>query len=399
MNDHHRQGADARHPGDARYQDARRVTVVGAVVNIILSIFKVLAGWLGSSHALIADGIHSLSDLATDVVVLIAAKHGSQDADAEHPYGHARIETLATALLGVVLILVALGIGYDATRRLFAPANLLLPGMLALTAAIVSVLSKEALYQYTVLVAKRLRSNLLRANAWHHRSDAVSSVVVVVGVLGSMAGLAYLDAVASVLVAAMVAKIGWDLGWQSIHELIDRGLEQEDVAAIRDTIMAVDGVRAMHDLRTRRMGGNAYVDVDVLVDPTLTVSEGHRIGQEVWKRLVDEMDEVTDVTIHIDPEDDETEMPNDRTPLRPVLLERLQASWRLIQGAESVEAVALHYLGGKIRAEVRVSLDAMADLAAARGFARAMAETAEADPDLSEVRVLFSLTPSPEDAS
>ncbi len=271
INSHHHEPAFVQ--GEARYREARKVTVVGAVVNIVLSVIKILAGWLGSSHALIADGIHSLSDLATDAVVLLAAKYGARDADEEHPYGHGRIETLATVVLGVVLILVALGIGYDAVRRLFEPERLLLPGMLALWAAIISVLAKEALYHYTIAVARKLRSNLLRANAWHHRSDAVSSIVVVVGVIGSMAGLTYLDAVASVAVAVMVAKIGWELGWHSVHELIDRGLEQEDIETIRDKIMEVGGVRAMHDLRTRLMGGNAFVDVDVLVDPSLTVSE------------------------------------------------------------------------------------------------------------------------------
>ena len=375
--------------GEARYQDARRVTLVGAVVNIVLSVLKVLAGWLGSSHALIADGIHSLSDLATDVVVLVAAKHGAKDADDEHPYGHGRIETLATVALGSVLILVAFGIGYDAIRRLFAPEQLLLPGMLALSAAVISVLVKEGLYHYTVIVARKLRSNLLRANAWHHRSDAVSSVVVVVGVIGSMAGLAYLDAVASVVVAVMVAKIGWDLGWHSVHELIDRGLEQADVENIRERIMAVDGVRAMHDLRTRRMGGNAFVDVDVLVDPAITVSEGHRIGEEVLKRLNQDIDEVTDVTVHIDPEDDETDTPSGDAPMRAVILERLRSHWQGIAGADDIESVSLHYFGGKIRVEARIPLDTMSDLGQAQRFALEMAQTAQKDEHVAEVKVLF----------
>ena len=375
--------------GEARYQDARRVTLVGAVVNIVLSVLKILAGWLGSSHALIADGIHSMSDLATDVVVLVAAKHGAKDADDEHPYGHGRIETLATVALGSVLILVAFGIGYDAIRRLFAPEQLLLPGVLALSAAVISVLVKEGLYHYTVIVARKLRSNLLRANAWHHRSDAVSSVVVVVGVIGSMAGLAYLDAVASVVVAVMVAKIGWDLGWHSVHELIDRGLEQADVENIRERIMAVDGVRAMHDLRTRRMGGNAFVDVDVLVDPAITVSEGHRIGEEVLKRLNQDIDEVTDVTVHIDPEDDETDTPSGDAPMRAVILERLRSHWQGIAGADDIESVSLHYFGGKIRVEARIPLDTMSDLGQAQRFALEMAQTAQKDEHVAEVKVLF----------
>ncbi len=376
--------------GETRYRDARKVTIVGAVVNIVLSMIKIMAGWLGSSHALIADGIHSISDLVTDAVVLLAAKHGARDADKEHPYGHGRIETLATAVLGVVLILTALGISYDAVRRLFEPESLLLPGMLALWAAIISVLAKEALYHYTIAVAKKLRSNLLRANAWHHRSDAVSSIVVVAGVIGSMAGLTYLDAVASVVVAVMVAKIGWELGWQSVHELIDHGLEQEDIETIREKIMKVDGVRAMHNLRTRRMGGNAFVDVDVLVDPTLTVSEGHRISAEVLKRLNSEIDDVIDVTVHIDPEDDESGTPCGNLPMRGAMLELLRSHWRDIPGTEKINDVALHYLGGKIRVEVRIPLYMMADLDEARRFAKDMAETAYQDEYVTEIKVVYS---------
>lgn len=377
--------------GEARYQDARKVTIVGAVVNVVLSVVKILAGWLGSSHALIADGIHSLSDLATDAVVLLAAKHGAQDADEEHPYGHGRIETLATVVLGVVLILVAIGIGYDAIRRLFDPESLPQPGMLALWAAIISVLAKEVLYHYTVAVARKLRSNLLRANAWHHRSDAVSSIVVVAGVLGSMAGLTYLDGVASVAVAVMVAKIGWELGWHSVHELVDRGLEQEDIAAIREKIMAVDGVRAMHDLRTRRMGGNAFVDVDVLVDPSLTVSEGHRISEEVLKRLHSEIDGVIDVTVHVDPEDDESDAPCGDLPMRNLVLERLKSHWRSIPGTEHINDIALHYLGGKIRVEARIPLDTVTNLDEAQRFAQNVADTACKDEYVTEIKVLYTV--------
>ncbi len=384
---HHHEPAFVQ--GEARYEESRKVTVVGAVVNVLLSVIKILAGWLGSSHALIADGIHSLSDLATDVVVLLAAKHGAKEADEEHPYGHGRIETLATVALGVVLILVALGIGFDALSRMFEPERLLVPGMLALWAAVVSVLAKEALYHYTVRVAKKLRSNLLRANAWHHRSDAVSSIVVVAGVIGSMSGLTYLDAVASVAVAVMVAKIGWELGWQSVHELIDKGLDQEDVENIRSKIMAVDGVLAMHKLRTRRMGGNAFVDVNVLVSPSISVSEGHRIGQEVLSRLHNEVEEVVDVTVHIDPEDDETHAPCGHLPMRGAILERLRAHWRDMPGTEHVQDLTLHYLNGQVRVEVRVPLEAMEDMAAANHFSRAMAEMAYTDEFVTEVKVVY----------
>lgn len=386
----------AQHPepvttaNKARYKDTQKVTIVGALVNVFLAVLKILAGWFGSSHALVADGIHSLSDLATDAVVLFAAKHGAEDADEEHPYGHARFETLATMVLAAVLIMVAMGIGYDAIRRLFDPVSLPTPGMLALVAAIISVLVKELLYHYTVAVAKKHRSNLLRANAWHHRSDAISSIVVVIGVVGSMAGLVYLDGIASVAVAFMVAKVGWDLGWNSVHELVDRGLEPEDVAAIRTKIMEVDGVKAMHDLRTRLMGGNAFVDVDVLVDSTLTVSEGHRISAEVLKRLNNEIDEVVDVTVHIDPEDDESGPASSDVPMRGEILKRMHPHWENITGAEKINGVSLHYFAGKVRIEVHVSLDHITGLDEARRFAQNMSETADGIEYVSEVQVLYN---------
>lgn len=374
---------------ESRYKDVQRVTIVGALTNVFLAVLKILGGWFGSSHALVADGIHSLSDLATDGLVLLAAKHGAEDADEEHPYGHARFETLATVVLAAVLILVAFGIAYDAIWRLFDPESLSKPELVALIAAMISVVAKELLYHYTVAVAKKHRSNLLRANAWHHRSDAISSIIVVVGVIGSMAGLVYLDGIASVLVAFMVAKIGWDLGWSSVRELVDRGLDAEDVAAIRAKIMEVDGVKAMHDLRTRLMGGNAFVDVDILVESTLTVSEGHRISAEVLKHLYEEIDEVVDVTVHVDPEDDRSGAASSAVPMRGAMLERLYSYWNKVPGSENIHDVALHYSAGKVRVEAHVTLSALTDLDQARQFAQEISKMGSKDEYVSEVQVLF----------
>lgn len=241
--------AAAEQPSDnPRYREIRTVTLVGSVVDLSLGIAKILVGWLAHSQALIADGVHSLSDLATDLLVLYAAKHSHREADDDHPYGHGRIETLATVGLGVALIIVAIGIGYDAVRRMNAPELLLDPGLLALGVAVVSVISKEAIYHYTRVAAKRLRSNLLMANAWHSRSDAISSIVVVIGVAGAMMGHAYLDSVAAIAVAVMIAKIGFDLVRDSSRELIDTALEPEVTEAIRREVLKVSrrGARAAH---------------------------------------------------------------------------------------------------------------------------------------------------------
>ncbi len=202
---------------ELRYRETRKVTVVGGVLDFLLGVAKIFVGSINHSQALVVDGVHSLSDLATDFMVLFAAKHASAKADDDHPYGHGRFETVATVALGVALVGVGAGLGYDAGNRLFHPERLLVPGWLSLLVATISIVSKEAVYHYTMRAAKRLRSNLLRANAWHSRSDAISSIIVVIGIAGAMAGLNYLDAIAAVGVAFMIAKIGWDLAWHAVR--------------------------------------------------------------------------------------------------------------------------------------------------------------------------------------
>jgi len=204
-------------------------------------------------------------------------------------------------------------------------------------------------------VARRLRSNMLMANAWHSRSDAISSIVVFIGVAGAMMGYHYLDAVAAVAVAVMIAKIGLDLVLSSTRELIDTALEPELVEAIREAITNVHGVRALHMLRTRRSGGQALVDLHLQVDPRISVSEGHQIGDTVRRHLLEHFDEVTDVTVHIDPEDDEQESPCNQLPLRDELMARLREQWGKLFDIDSGD-ITLHYLRGKLQVDVTLPL-------------------------------------------
>lgn len=342
----------ARNAAQLRTDAVSKTAIVGAVINLLLSALKIFAGMLGHSQALIADGIHSLSDLLSDVLVLFAGKHAAQEPDGDHPYGHARYETVATLVLGFLLFAVALGIGWDAAHRLFEPDALLRPDALALGATILSILVKEWLYWWTLGYAKRVKSDLLRANAWHHRSDAVSSVVVLVGIAGTMAGLPYLDAIAAFLVALMIAQIAWELGWGAVNELVDTGLESHRLDAVRQTIRSVGGVRSIHMLRTRRHGAQASADVHVLVDPGLSVSEGHMISLLVEQRLKREIDEITDVTVHIDPEDDESGGSCGALPLRAEVLARIASKWSELPAATERTRVVLHYLGGGIDIDV-----------------------------------------------
>jgi len=374
---------------DNRYKETFKVTVIGSVLDLALGVAKIFIGLIGNSQALLADGVHSLSDLVTDIMVLFAAKHGSREADEDHPYGHARIETMMTVALGLALITVALGLGYDAISRLFHPDKLLQPEPMTLIVAAISIVSKEAIYQYTMRVAVRLRSNLLKANAWHSRSDAISSVIVLIGVAGSMAGLTYLDAIAAVGVVYMIAKIGWDLAWNSMRELVDTALDTERVNKIRQSIIDMDGVEDLHLLRTRRMGQDALVDVHIQVGDRLSVSEGHHISEVVRKRLIGEFDEVSDVMVHIDPENDETASPGEYLPLRAEIEKSLREAWIDIPIASKIEYITLHYLGGKIHVDLQLPIEVCTDQASGKALTQELIRASQAVDVIGTVRVCF----------
>ncbi len=346
---------------EQRKRETNRITLWGVAVNLVLSVIKIVGGVIGQSQALLADGIHSLSDLASDAMVLFAAQHAGEDADEDHPYGHARYETLATVALGFLLMAVAVGIAYDAIVRLNLWSDLqaddfVLPALFTLVIAAVSIFSKEILYHATKAVAQKIRSPLLEANAWHHRSDAVSSIVVLVGIAGTYLGFPLLDAIAAIIVAFMIARIGLSLSRQSVQELVDTALEPEMVQNIKQTILSIEDVRELHMLRSRRMGQNALVDVHILVAPKLSVSEGHHISEMVEKTLTSKFEEVNDVTVHIDPEDDETAASCAHLPLRSELLLTLKESWSQHDALKNIDDVTLHYLDGSIDVEARLAL-------------------------------------------
>lgn len=338
-----------------RGRETRRVALVSGIVNLLLSIAQVFVGLIANSAALVADGVHSASDLLSDVLVWFASRHASQAPDKDHPYGHGRFETAATLGLGILLALVALGIVWNGFERLLDPQRPI-PGQLALLVAAVGIVAKESLYWYTIAIARRINSEMLRANAWHHRSDAMSSVVVLIGVGAAVMGFGYMDAIAAVLVGLMVAKIGWDLGWGALSELVDTALDEAKVNEAKRVIMAIDGVRSVHMLRTRRYGVEASADVHVQVAPRLSVSEGHMISQAVEDRLIEKLDAITDVTVHIDPEDDQDAPPCRGLPLRAQALQALETRWEHQHTLPAQREIRLHYLGGRIEVELILPL-------------------------------------------
>ncbi len=387
---HHHHHDHAVSEKDPRYADIKRVTLVGSVLDIALSAFKLVVGYLAQSQALIADGIHSLSDLATNVMVLWAAKHGSKEADEEHPYGHGRIETVATVVLGSVLMVVAFGIVYDAGDRLFHPETLVKPSIWALIVATVSVLSKEWVFHYTMAVAKRVRSDLLKANAWHARSDAISSIIVIIGVGGTMMGFESMDAIAAIGVALMVGKIGWELIEDSLYELIDTALDAERVEHIKEVILGVDGVQELHMLRSRKMGGDALVDVHIQVAPYLSVSEGHYVSEMVRRSLIQKVDEVQDALVHIDHEDDQYSSPSLKLPNRRKVLEDLTGLWGDNCVAQAIERTTLHYCRGKLEIEIIISQKRYQQIDNASTQADELKVSAETLPYVESLKILFN---------
>ncbi|MFC3283201.1 cation diffusion facilitator family transporter [Litchfieldella rifensis] len=341
----------------AMTRDAYRVTVIGAVLDCLLGLAKVIVGIMVGSAALVADGVHSFSDLVTDVFVLAATHFGRQAPDTNHPYGHGRIETLATLWLGSILIFVAGGIAWASLTRLLAGVLIAAPGFWAIGLAVVALLAKEWIFRFTMRVAKRVRSKLLEANAWHSRSDALSTVVVLIGLTGAQFGAGWLDAVAAVVVALMVGKIGASLLWESSQELVDTALPEEEQRHMRAVAEEVPDVHNVHDLRTRTVGGHVLLDLHIVVPPRVTVSEAHEIGNEVSRRLRDTFPNLTDVTFHVDPENDEGKIDPSLLPgmpLREDVEGKLDAVWSHLPAWQSRVALDLHYLGNRIDISIYV---------------------------------------------
>jgi len=327
-----------------------RVTYVGAAVNVFLTLIKIGFGILGQSASLIADGIHSLSDLISDLLVIIAIKLGSREADHAHPYGHRRFETIATVLLGLGLVIVAGGIAWDAIERLLGAEKLLIPSQDTLGIALVSILANEWLFHYTKGVGEITRSKLLLANAWHHRSDAFSSVVVLFGIGAVLMGYLFADAVAAVIVSLMIAKMGLSLVLESINELVDSSLPEDYVREIRRVIKQTRGVQSIHLLRARRMGEDAYVDAHIVVDSRISVSEGHMIGDIIRDNLKTSFDDVVDVLVHIDPEDDEFSSEGKKPLSRQQVQNYLEQY--LAGSIHTIDDFRIHYLDGRLEVEV-----------------------------------------------
>jgi cation diffusion facilitator family transporter len=290
----------ATHSAAQRAAAATRSTWVSVVVNVVLSTTQIVVGIFAKSQGLIADGIHSLSDLVADFVVLIASHHAKKDADIDHPYGHQRFETAASLALGGLLLAVGVGMIWSALQKLEAPETIATAHASALWVALAAIAAKELLFRYMLRVAKAVKSSMLVANAWHARSDAASSLVVSIGLIGNMAGYPLLDPIAALIVGFMVGKMGWSFGWDAMHDLMDRAVDEEEVQAIRATLVATPGVAGVHDVRTRKMGDMVVVDAHIEVDADITVEAGHNIAVAA-RQAVLQRHRVLNLMTHVDP--------------------------------------------------------------------------------------------------
>jgi len=291
---------DDVHTATERAAAAQRSIVVSVVVNLVLTLVQIAVGVMARSQALIADGLHSLSDLVADAIVWLASRQSRKGADTDHPYGHHRYENAASLVLGGLLLAVGIGMLWSAADKLQHPEVIPPVHVMALGVAVGTLLAKELLFRYMLRVAKQVKSSMLVANAWHARSDAASSLVVALGIVGNLAGYPLFDPIAALIVGLMVGRMGWSFAWDALHDLMDRAVDEGEVAAIRQTLLDTPGVSGVHDVRTRKMGDMILVDAHIEVDADITVEQGHDIAVEARQRVM-QRHRVLNLMTHVDP--------------------------------------------------------------------------------------------------
>ncbi|MDP6736477.1 MAG: cation diffusion facilitator family transporter [Nitrospinaceae bacterium] len=280
-----------------------KATLVGAAANFFLAIIKFFGGVVGNSTAMVADAVHSISDLMTDAIVLFTYKVGQKPRDADHPYGHGRAETLGSTVVGLLIIAAGIGLAYEAWN-IIEEGSTKTPNAIAAGVAVLSILSNEWLFRYTRSVGKKTNSPTIVANAWHHRSDSISSIAALAGIVGAMSGFPMLDPIAAVMVALMVMKVGYEITLGGFRDLMDTALGEKQTLEIQAIIENISGVIKSHDLRTRRIGGEVLMDVHIQVRCDLTVTEGHEVAERVRRKLIKAYPNMQDVLVHVDAFDD-----------------------------------------------------------------------------------------------
>lgn len=284
---------------------ANRVSVMTIIGNLVLSVLKLLAGIIAHSNAMISDAVHSASDVFSTIVVMIGIKLASKEPDKEHPYGHERMECVAAIVLAMVLFITGLGIGREAALNILHGhySELQVPGMLALVAAIVSIAAKEGMFWYTRYYAKRIDSSALMADAWHHRSDAFSSIGALIGIAGARLGFPIMDSIASLVIFLFIVKAAFDIFKDAIEKMVDHSCDEEMEKQIYDCVMKNENVVRIDLLQTRVFGNKIYVDVEIRLDASYTLKEAHGIAEEIHNQIEHNFQKVKHIMVHVNPTD------------------------------------------------------------------------------------------------
>ena len=334
------------------YPITRRVSIISGAVNLLLAIGKIIIGYAGYSQALITDGIHSLSDVISDGLVVFAAKASIQAPDEEHPYGHHRIETIAVIVIALVLLVVGISFLYPAITQLIHGTRFTQPSKFVLIMAVISALTNELLFHFCLRQGQKIQSSLLISNAWHNRSDALISLIVIASMIGGYIGWPFLDAVGAAIISSIIIYVAIKMLWKSGNELIDAATDPETIQTIQENIEQTPGVIAVHNLRTRHHGHRIFVDVHVQVAPLISVSEGHYIADTAEQRIRQVVPAIQDVAIHIDPEDDSVAPNVLHHANRHQIEQEVQQTLQDIDTSITIHQITLHYLEGELSAEL-----------------------------------------------
>lgn len=280
---------------------AIRVSVISIILNCLLTLIKFISGVISKSSAMISDSVHSLSDVLSTFVVIIGVKISNKKADSDHPYGHERIECVSAIILSGMLFIIGALIGINGIKNVTNSSNLVMPGVLALIASIISIISKEAMYQYTIRVSKKINSAALKADAWHHRSDALSSIGSFIGILGSRLGFKIFDPLASVIISLCIIKVSIDIFKDAIDKMVDKSCDKEVIDKVISVIEKNESVKNIDDIKTRQFGNKAYVDVEISVDENLLLKDAHKVAEEIHNSVENEINIVKHCMVHVNP--------------------------------------------------------------------------------------------------
>lgn len=280
---------------------AIKVSIISIILNCLLTLIKFISGVISKSSAMISDSVHSLSDVLSTFVVIIGVKISNKKADSDHPYGHERIECVSAIILSGMLFIIGTLIGINGIKNVTNSSNLVMPGVLALIASIISIISKEAMYQYTIRVSKKINSAALKADAWHHRSDALSSIGSFIGILGSRLGFKIFDPLASVIISLCIIKVSIDIFKDAIDKMVDKSCDKEVIDKVISVIEKNESVKNIDDIKTRQFGNKAYVDVEISVDENLLLKDAHKVAEEIHDSVENEINIVKHCMVHVNP--------------------------------------------------------------------------------------------------